>query len=344
MDQVAEDCSPYADVSENPAKDLALGPGRCPAAGLGRVGAGRPGQPPGRRGAAGGQRPGGPGRRRRRPADRPGVGGAPRPLRRSVHRRAVRRPPALPGDPGRRQRRGADPLRPRPARARPPSATTSASARSPTAPAPTSSGTPACCRPGCSRRSTFRSGLAGLWIADRHHVWQDQGVSTEGGTKAVVAALTANIFIAVTKFGAWALTGASSMLAEAIHSVADSGNQVLLLVGGKRSPTGGHRRSTRSGSAGSATSSASSSRWCCSAWAACSRSTRRTTSTRRCTPGEPNGLLDGRWWWVPLVVLGAAIIAESLLVPDRDHGVEQGPRASSRGAGSSARPRRRSCR
>ena len=59
-------------------------------------------------------------------------------------------------------------------------------------------------------------------------------MSTEGGTKAVVAALTANLFIAVTKFAAWALTGASSMLAEAIHSVADSGNQALLLIGGKR--------------------------------------------------------------------------------------------------------------
>lgn len=60
-------------------------------------------------------------------------------------------------------------------------------------------------------------------------------MSTEGGTKAVVAALSANLGIAVTKFAAFALTGASSMLAEAIHSVADSGNQVLLLVGGKRS-------------------------------------------------------------------------------------------------------------
>ena len=59
-------------------------------------------------------------------------------------------------------------------------------------------------------------------------------MSTEGGTKAVVAALAANLGIAVTKFGAFALTGASSMLAEAIHSVADSGNQVLLLIGGKR--------------------------------------------------------------------------------------------------------------
>ena len=60
-------------------------------------------------------------------------------------------------------------------------------------------------------------------------------MSAEGGTKAIIAALTANLGIAVTKFIAWALTGSSSMLAEAIHSVADSGNQLLLLVGGKRS-------------------------------------------------------------------------------------------------------------
>lgn len=60
-------------------------------------------------------------------------------------------------------------------------------------------------------------------------------MSHHGGTKAVVAALLANLGIAVTKFVAWALTGASSMLAEAVHSVADSGNQALLLVGAKRS-------------------------------------------------------------------------------------------------------------
>ena len=62
-------------------------------------------------------------------------------------------------------------------------------------------------------------------------------MSTDGGTKAVVAALTANLFIAVTKFGAWALTGASSMLAEAIHSYADAGNQGLLLWGMKQAKT-----------------------------------------------------------------------------------------------------------
>ncbi|HEU4812369.1 MAG TPA: cation diffusion facilitator family transporter [Nocardioides sp.] len=59
-------------------------------------------------------------------------------------------------------------------------------------------------------------------------------MSAEGGTKAVVAALLANTGIAVTKFGAFALTGYSSMLAEAIHSVADAGNQGLLLLGGKK--------------------------------------------------------------------------------------------------------------
>ena len=59
-------------------------------------------------------------------------------------------------------------------------------------------------------------------------------MSTEGGTKAVVAALIANAGIAITKFGAFIVTGSSSMLSEAIHSCADSGNQVLLLVGGRR--------------------------------------------------------------------------------------------------------------
>ncbi|GAA3120290.1 cation diffusion facilitator family transporter [Kribbella aluminosa] len=55
-----------------------------------------------------------------------------------------------------------------------------------------------------------------------------------GGNKAVVAALAANLGIAVTKFAAWALTQSASMLAEAIHSLADSGNQGLLLLGSKR--------------------------------------------------------------------------------------------------------------
>jgi cation diffusion facilitator family transporter len=60
-------------------------------------------------------------------------------------------------------------------------------------------------------------------------------MSAEGGTKAIVAALAANLGIAVGKLAAFAVTGAASMLAESIHSLADSTNQVLLLFGGRKS-------------------------------------------------------------------------------------------------------------
>lgn len=56
----------------------------------------------------------------------------------------------------------------------------------------------------------------------------------EGSRKAIIAAFFANLGIAIAKFVGFALTGAASMLAEAVHSVADSTNQGLLLLGGKR--------------------------------------------------------------------------------------------------------------
>ncbi len=59
-------------------------------------------------------------------------------------------------------------------------------------------------------------------------------MATEGGTKAVIAAMLANAGIAVAKFVAYLVTGSASMLAESIHSVADTSNQGLLLLGGKR--------------------------------------------------------------------------------------------------------------
>ena len=135
-------------------------------------------------------------------------------------------------------------------------------------------------------------------------------MSAEGGTKAVIAALLANCFIAVTKFAAFALTGASSMLAEAIHSVADSGNQVLLLVGGRRSQRGptpehpfGYGREryifgfivavVLFSVGGLFALYEAYHKW------------------HEVQEGKPNGLLEGRWWWVPLVVLVVAIVAES---------------------------------
>jgi cation diffusion facilitator family transporter len=59
-------------------------------------------------------------------------------------------------------------------------------------------------------------------------------MSASGSNRAIFAALFANLGIAATKFVAFLLTSSSSMLAESIHSVADSSNQALLLLGGKR--------------------------------------------------------------------------------------------------------------
>ena len=68
-------------------------------------------------------------------------------------------------------------------------------------------------------------------------------MSAEGTRRAIIAAFLANLGIAISKFFAFAVTGSASMLAEAIHSVADTGNQGLLFLGGKRSrkaPTDEH--------------------------------------------------------------------------------------------------------
>ena len=59
-------------------------------------------------------------------------------------------------------------------------------------------------------------------------------MSASGGSKAIIAAFLANMGIALAKFIGWLISGSASMLAEAVHSVADRGNQLLLLLGGRR--------------------------------------------------------------------------------------------------------------
>ncbi len=136
-------------------------------------------------------------------------------------------------------------------------------------------------------------------------------MSASGGNKAVVAALTANLAIAVVKFAAWLLTGASSMLAEAIHSVADSGNQILLLVGGRRAkqhataqhPFGFGRERYFFGFVVAVVLFSVGGLF--ALYEAYHKGHEIAT-------GVPNELIEGRWWWVPLVVLVAAIVAEGL--------------------------------
>ncbi len=136
-------------------------------------------------------------------------------------------------------------------------------------------------------------------------------MSSEGGNKAVVAALLANSGIAVMKFVAFLLTGASSMLAEGIHSVADSGNQGLLLLGGKRAereataqhPFGfGRERYIYSFLVAIVLFSVGGLFALYEAY----------HKGHEVHAGLPNELLDGRWWWVAVVVLLGAVVMEGL--------------------------------
>lgn len=130
------------------------------------------------------------------------------------------------------------------------------------------------------------------------------------GNRAVIAALVANTFIALTKFAGWLLTGASSMLAEAIHSVADSGNQALLLVGGRRAA----RRATTEHPFGYGRERyvfaflVSIVLFSVGGLFALYEAYHKFHEVAE---GIPNGLLESRWWWVPLAILIAAIVAEA---------------------------------
>ena len=131
-------------------------------------------------------------------------------------------------------------------------------------------------------------------------------MSTEESPRAVLAALGANLGIAATKTLAFALTGAASMLAEAIHSFADSGNQALLLLGGKRSrrapssehPFGyGRERYVYAFIVSIVLFSVGGLFALYEAY----------HKYDEVHGGHRNELLESRWWWVPVVVLAVAI-------------------------------------
>jgi cation diffusion facilitator family transporter len=136
-------------------------------------------------------------------------------------------------------------------------------------------------------------------------------MAAEGGTRAVIAALLANTGIAVMKFVAFALTGASSMLAEGIHSVADSGNQGLLLLGGKRAD----RQATKEHPFGFGRERYIYSflvaivLFSVGGLFALYEAYHKAIEVHE---GKPNELLEGRWWWVAIVVLVGAIVMEGL--------------------------------
>jgi len=134
-------------------------------------------------------------------------------------------------------------------------------------------------------------------------------MSTQGGNRAIIAALSANAFIAITKFGAWALTGAASMLAEGVHSVADTANQILLLRGGavaKREATDEHPF----GYGRAPFISAFLVSVILFSLGGLFALYEAFHKYEEVASGHPNDLLESQWWWVPIAVLGFAIFAE----------------------------------
>ena len=129
--------------------------------------------------------------------------------------------------------------------------------------------------------------------------------------KSVIAALIGNALIAATKFTAALFTGSSAMLAEAIHSVADAGNQALLLIGGKRS----RREATEEHPFGFGRERyiyafiVSIVLFSLGGLFALYEAYHKWHEIH---DGDGGGLLDSDFAWVPLVVLSAAIIMESL--------------------------------
>ena len=160
-------------------------------------------------------------------------------------------------------------------------------------------------------------------------------MSASGGNRAIIAAFLANMGIAVAKFIAWLLSGSASMLAEAIHSVADSGNQLLLLFGGRRAK----RKADREHPFGYGRERyiyaflVSIILFSVGGLFSIYEGVEKITN-----PHELENL------WIPIAVLLIAIVARVLLAAHRGQGEQPRPRRrASRGCRSCGTPRRPSC-
>ncbi|NHA67976.1 cation diffusion facilitator family transporter [Phycicoccus flavus] len=134
-------------------------------------------------------------------------------------------------------------------------------------------------------------------------------MANEESKSAIMAAFLANLGVAVTKFVAFLLTGFSSMLAESIHSVADTGNQLLLLLGSRRAsreatlehPFGyGQQRYVYSFLVAIML-------FVIGGLFALYEAYEKIHSALGETGYDP---FESRWWWVPLAVVVAAMVME----------------------------------
>ena len=146
----------------------------------------------------------------------------------------------------------------------------------------------------------------------------------EGSRRAIIAALLANLGIAIAKFVGFVVTRSASLLAEAVHSLADTGNQGLLLLRRPPGRSGEPPPTTRSATGASATSGRSSSPLVLFlARRRCSPSTRASRSCATRTSRESLG-------W-PSASCSVAMVLEGFSLRTAVHEAQPVARARARG-------------